>query len=179
MLCPVDEEDMAQEKCNCEICAPGGLGLLQEGSGFVYGKNYGAYGNIYDDYVDYFYAYGEIPKLNGKTRKGIRVYPGNKVVSEAKGYVPPYLRNVKEQETPFFKKYVSGTDDIYAYKGKKYGEAKFFESTRIPSGGRKAVPYVQGYAIRKKYKAKKRKIGFWCSFVPFVITVLAAVLLFI
>lgn len=170
---------MAQENCSCEICAPGGLGLLQEGSGFNHNKNTGAYGDIYTDYADYFYANGEIATLGGRSKKGLRIHPGAKVVSEAKGYVPPYLRKAKESDLPFYKRYVSGTDDIYAYKGKKFGMAKFFESTRIPSGGRKAVPYVQGYAIRKKYNAKKRRIGFWCSFVPFVVTVLAVVLLFV
>lgn len=179
MVCPVDEEVMAQENCSCEICAPSGLGLLQEGSGFSHGKNSGTYGEIYGDYADYFYAYGEIPTIGGRSKKGIRIHPGAKLVSEKKGYVPPYLRRVRESELPFYKKYISGTNDIYAYKGKKFGMAKFFENTSIPANGRKAVPYVQGYAIRKKYNAKKRKIGFWCSFVPLVITALAVVLLFV
>ena len=169
---------MAQENCNCEICAPGGLGLLQEGSGFNHNRNTGVYGDIYTDYADYFYAHGEIATLSGRSRKGIRIHPGAKIVSEAKGYVPPYLRKAKKSDLPFYKPYFSGTDDIYAYKGRKYGMAKFFEGTRIPSG-RIAVPNVAGYAMRKKYNAKKRKIGFWCAVVPFVITILAAITLFV
>ncbi|MBR2480761.1 MAG: hypothetical protein IKB56_05595 [Clostridia bacterium] len=170
---------MAQENCSCEICAPGGLGLLQESSGFNHNKNTGTYGNIYQDYADYFYAHGEIASLSGRSKKGIRIVPGTKVVSEAKGYVPPYLRKTKVSDLPFYKPYFSGSDDIYAYKGRKFGMAKFYEGTRIPSGGRKAVPYVEGYAIRKKFNKKKRRIGFWCSFVPLVITVLAAIMLFV
>lgn len=177
---PVEEEFMAEEKCLCEICAPAGLGLLQEGSRFVNSKSdKNAYGEITNDYADYFFAYGEIPTLGGKSKKGVKIYPGAKLVSEKKGYVPPYLRGVKKEELPFYKKYVSGTDDIYAYKGKKFGMAKYFESSRIPSSARKAIPNVEGYAIRKKYNAKKRKIGFWCSFVPFVVVVLVAILLFV
>lgn len=179
ILCPLDEGNMAQENCSCEICAPGGLGLLQEGSGFTAGKNQGAYGDIYTDYADYFFAHGEIANLSGKSKRGLRIHPGQKVVSEAKGYVPPYLRKAKESELPFAKKYISGTDDIYAYKGKKYGMAKFFEGTRIPSGGRKAVPYVQGYAIRKKFIKKKWKIGLGVTIAPLVVTILFALLLFV
>ncbi len=175
----MDEEDMAQENCSCEICSPSGLGLLQEGSGFAGGKNSGAYGDIYTDYADYFYAHGEIASLNGKSKRGLRIHPGNKAVSEAKGYVPPYLRGQQEQALPFYKKYVSGTDDIYAYKGVKIGLAKFFEGTRIPSGGRKAVPYVQGYNIRRKYIVKKWRIGFWVTLVPVVLTAVAALLLLV
>ncbi len=170
---------MAQENCSCEICSPSGLGLLQEGSGFNANKNSGVYGDIYTDYADYFYAHGEIASLSGKSKKGLRIHPGAKTVSEAKGYIPPYLKGGKREASPFYKRYDSGTDDIYAYKGIKIGLAKFFENTRIPSGGRKAVPYVQGYNIRRKYNAKKRRIGFWLTFVPVVLTVVAALLLLI
>ena len=170
---------MAQENCSCEICSPSGLGLLQEGSGFTVGKNSGAYGDIYADYADYFFAYGEIATLGGRNKRGIRIHPGNKVVSEAKGYVPPYLKGINKEASPFYKKYVSGTDDIYAYKGRKFGVAKFFENTRIPSDGRKAVPYVQGYAIRKKYNKKKRKVGFALTLAPLIVTIAAALFLLV
>jgi hypothetical protein len=175
----MEEGNMAQDNCNCEICAPGGLGLLQAGSGFASGKNQGAYGDIYEDYADYFKAHAEIATLGGRSKKGLPIHPGNKVVSEKKGYVPPYLRKAQKGASPFYKPYDSGSDDIYAYKGRKYGMAKFFESTRIPSGGRKAVPYVQGYSIRKKFIKKKWKVGVTVTLIPLVITILFAVLLFV
>lgn len=176
---PLCEEIMAQENCNCEICSPGGLGLLQAGSGYASNRNEGAYGDIYQDYADYFKAHAEIATLGGKSKSGLPIHPGKKTISEAKGYVPPYLRKKKEEKLPFYKPYFSGTDDIYAYKGRKFGMNKFFESSRIPSGGRKAVPYVQGYAIRKKCIKRKWKIGLGATIAPLIVTVLFALLLLV
>ena len=170
---------MAENNHTCEICTGSGLGLLQEGSGMYHSNKSGtAYGDIYTDYADYFYAHGEIATLNGKSRNRLILRPGTPVVSEAKGYVPPYLRKRQQEALPFYKKYVSGTDDIYAYKGRKYGIAKAFEASRIPEG-RITTPSVTGYEIRRKYLRKKFEVGFWMAVVPFAALVVAALALLI
>ena len=188
---------MVEDNCRCEICSPGGLGLLQDGSGVGLHGVSGAYGKIDEDYYDYFYAYAgldkgkkrdkknqgynysdyisiaqgykEIESIGGRSNKGIKIYPRRKVVSEPKGYVPPYLAGTKGG-------FVS--EEEYTYKGKKYGLEKFFANEPFKKG-RVVVPNVRGYAIRKKYIRKKRIVGLVLSLIPFVITAVAALILLV
>lgn len=168
--------------CSCELCNGGGLGLLGESSG-VYAESYkgtsasGGYGDIYSDYADYFASYGEITSLNGVNSKRKNILrPGRPVVSEEAGYVPPVLRKGGAKEpSPFYKKYDSGTSDIYAYRGKKYGMAKAFENTRIPKGDKLATPYVTGYDMRKRFLRRKRRIGFFIT-LPSLLVLIATAL---
>lgn len=168
--------------CSCEICNGGGLGLLGESSG-VYAESYkgasasGGYGDIYSDYADYFAAYGNITGLNGlDSKRKLILRPGRPVVSETADYIPPALRkSLKSEPSPFYKKYDSGTSDIYAYRGRKTGMAKAFENTRVPKSDKLATPYVTGYDMRKRFLRRKRRVGFFIT-LPSLIVLLGTAL---
>ncbi len=177
---------MANTDCSCELCKGGGLGLLGEGSG-VYSDAYrstsssSGSGDIYVDYADYFEYYGEITGLNGMNQKRKLVLrPGRPTVSEEAGYVPPVLRkNFGVEPSPFYKKYDSGTSDIYAYRGRKIGIAKAFENTRVPKSDKLAPPYVAGYDMRKRYIRRKFLRGLFISLAPLALVIASVITLFV